>query len=388
MMWPAWGLPAAWAQRYVAPCSRWVATVDESTQQIILRWSPTTDSLATGYHICSGDTCRQYAILHSRWDTSYVCTDHAPTTAHRYRLHVFDAEGNTSILSPSFGNIVLQAYAAACQSAVSIDWSACEGMYSGVAEYRLYAKSDPSAQGYELIATSDSAAPRHVDYVPPLDAQKVWFKVLAVGRDTLIQSTSNVVCVEREAADTSAMLRIDSLLVDSVAYQVKVLLSGSDSSEMPRSLWRSTNGGQWQRLAMLEGSPTEYTDRDIHPYRDTLLCYRTSLQDACNSDYAFSPQQCTIIPLPPQPDIQVPNALRLGDDANGTFRPYIAGVIGSEYQLFVYNRQGLCVFHTDSPAEAWHPSDTTPQGAYTYLLRVAFADGTIQTLYGTITLIK
>ena len=86
----------------------YLATVDSATQQLVLRWQASTDTTVAGYNICSGDTCRDYAIVLGRFDTTYVCTDHSPLETHIYSMHTFDTAGNASPLTPPFGNMVLQ----------------------------------------------------------------------------------------------------------------------------------------------------------------------------------------------------------------------------------------------------------------------------------------
>ena len=41
----------------VTLCPGWLATVDESSQQIVLSWRPSPDSTVMGYHICTGTPC-------------------------------------------------------------------------------------------------------------------------------------------------------------------------------------------------------------------------------------------------------------------------------------------------------------------------------------------
>lgn len=362
--------------------------MDEVSQKIVLRWSPSPDTLAAGYHICTGDTCRQYAVLGSRWDTTYTCDDHSSTMEHRYRLHVFDTSGNTSILTPPIGNMVLHVEAEVCKTVVSVEWTPCVGMYSGVAEYRLYARFSPISQDYILQHTTDSTGFLKYDIELSEGVEEVAVKVCAVGHDTLMQALSNVVVVERGRLDTARAVEIDSVKVDSSTYHVELRLNESGQAETNIALWRSVNGGQWGQIATLSTGQTFYLDNEIHPYQDSLLCYRTTLLDECNNDYAYSEVKCISLPSPADPNVVVANALLLGDESNCFFLPHIDGVIGGDYQLHIYNRQGLCVFSTTNPMEAWYPPNRTARGVYVYMLRVQFADGTTKVVHGAITLIK
>lgn len=381
-------MPAS-GQRYVAPCTRWMATVDEATQQIVLQWSPSTDTLAAGYHICTGDTCRQYALLYNRFDTTYVCTNHNPAIRHLYRLHVFDTAGNTSTLTPPFGNMVLHATMDECRSAIGAEWSPCTGLYSGVAGYSLYARFVPFDTDHRLIYTADSTGPLNYSFQMPEGAWRAELKVCATGNDSALRAWSNVAVVERPATDTVRPPAIDSLILDSATRTVTVWLDWErPASDGTASLWRSINGGQWLRTGTVSPGQRAFADLTLQPYSDTLLCYRTAWDDPCGNSVNPTAEVCLALASPPQPKIETANTLLMSDEANNRWLPHIEGVVGETYELTIYDRHGLRIFHTTAPTEAWQPAPSTPQGVYTYALRVKFADGSIQNLAGTILLIK
>ena len=66
----------------MAPVTRWVATVDETSRQIVLSWTPSADTQAMGYHICTGNPCLDYDTVFGRSSDSYVCQDHDPLLRH------------------------------------------------------------------------------------------------------------------------------------------------------------------------------------------------------------------------------------------------------------------------------------------------------------------
>ena len=381
-------LPTA-AQRQVAPCSGWLATVDTSTGQIVLRWRPSDDSLAVGYHICSGDTCRAYAVTNGRFDTSYVCSDHSPLSRHVYRIHVFDADGNVSVLTPPFGNIVLHAEIPPCATAVSASWTPYSGMPAGIGHYALYARFEPLLDEFEPLFTTDSAGPLAFSFELPEAATHVYLRVLAWNSDSSLVSCSNTVAMQRHTADTASSFGIDTAVADSLIPRVRLSLHTDTAfAEGRYTLWRSVNGGEWTSVANLHGHPTSFTDNDFRPRSDTLLCYRLSVVDGCGSNPKYSKPCCVAVPTPPEPAFSSPNVLLAGDADNGMFKPCVAGLAGDYYELSVYDRLGRLVFHSTSPDEGWTPLPSTPQGCYAYILRARFNDDEIRSFAGTLTVVK
>jgi hypothetical protein len=95
-----------------------------------------------------------------------------------------------------------------------------------------------------------------------------------------------------------------------------------------------------------------------------------------------------VVPDPPEPNVAIPNVLVVGSPDNGAFLPYVVGLAGDIYELYIYNRHGLLLFSTTDPTEPWRPDASTPQGAYAYVLRVKYVNGIVQTYTGTLLVIK
>ena len=76
-----------------------------------------------------------------------------------------------------------------------------------------------------------------------------------------------------------------------------------------------------------------------------------------------------------------------GDPDNGTFLPRLRGLKGDLYELHIYDRKGILVFHTDDAEQAWNPADVS-QGAYVYSLRVRFVNNIVKTYTGTVIVLK
>ena len=378
------------AQHTVEPVLSWLATVDDS-QRIVLCWSPSADSSAWGYHICSGQPCLDYDTVFGRTDTILYCLDHSPLDAHTYRIHVFDSGHNVSSLTPAFGNMVLTAEVPECSTAVSASWTPYASMPSGVGRYMLMVRLEPTDSLFETYYTTDSAGERSFGFDLPVGATAASLRVAAVSNDRHLVSISNTVSVLRRTADTAAYLDITSAAFDSLAGAVVLRLSADSAYHGTDScmLWRSVDGQPWHPLASLPWPPPgQYADRSVNRY-DSLHCYQLSVSDACGLNPRYSEARCVVVPPPPPPAVALPNVVVAADEGpNGEFRPVASSLMGDIYELYIYDRRGMLVFATTDPDEAWRPDAATPQGAYAYALRLRFADNTVKTFSGTILVIK
>ena len=378
------------AQTPVALCTEWVATVDDS-QHIVLRWNPSPDSRAVGYNICTGDTCRPYAIVNNRYDTTLVCRDHSATDRHVYRLHVFDNNNNPSALTPHFGNIVIDATIPRCDTMVSVSWNAYRGMPGGVGRYILLGRIEPYQDSFSELYSTDSTGAMSYRFAMPEGATRLHLKVQAISKDRHLTSTSNTISVERGTVDSASFVRIDSAVTDTARSIVYVHMPIDTAFRNGLyTLWRSIDGTPWTPVARFRtNTPTyTYTDRDIHPYSDSLHCYQLSVVDGCGMNPRYSSARCTVVPIPPAPECWLPNIIVAGDSDNGIFKPEIKGDMGDLYELHIYDRRGLLVFSSSNKNEGWRPSGDIQQGTYAYSLRLRFNNNMIKTFTGTVTVIK
>ena len=370
------------AQEPVAPVTRWMATVDSATQQIVLSWSPSADSATMGYHICTGNPCLDYDTVFGRFDTSSICVGHSPLEQHTYRLHVFDSAYNVSELTPSFGNVVLSADVPDCENVVSARWTPYEGLPSGQPTYILQTRLEPLDTSFTNHYTTQHSTQLEYTFDIPEAVTRVWLRVM-VNVNNGLYPLSNIVMVERRTIDTASVVDISGIAYDSA--NCSIALNLVTDSDFPYTLYRSVDGTPWREVATVGG--TSYVDSSINPY-DSLYCYRLGVRDACGLNERFSSERCVVVPDPPTPAIAIPNAIVAGDAENGTFRPVVRGLTGDIYELDIFNRYGLPVFHSDNPTEGWTPTADTPQGAYAYLLRCRYNTGKIKSYAGTIIVIK
>lgn len=379
----------AMAQNPVEPCIRWLASVEEDSQQIRLSWNPSEDSSIMGYHICTGSPCLDYDTVFGRLDTIYFCSDHLSTEPHLYRLHVFDSARNVSALTPPFGNIVLQADVPQCSTTVIASWTPYSGMPGGLKGYKLMGLLTPFDTGFVVYHTTDSAGPLSYNFEIPESVTHASLKVLAFGYGTNpLVSVSNIVSVDRLTSDSADYVEISTVEYDSI--RSCILLSFDIDPNFNADhyrLYRSVDGSPWTLVDTLPPLETTYSDTRFNPY-DSLHCYQIAVDDACGMNTKYSNTRCVVVPDPPPPSVYFPNAILAGDPLNGTFRPVIRGLQGTLYELYIYNRMGLLVFHTDDPTLGWTPLASSPQGVYTYRLRCRFNDNFIKSYVGTVLLIK
>ena len=387
VMMTAASLPVAAQVDDVELSTCWMATVDEPSQQILLRWTPSTTPSTMGYHICTGTPCIDYDTVFGRQDTEYVCSDHSALERHFYRLHVFDSAYNVSALTPSFGNMVVEASIPSCSSRVDAKWSAYCGVPVGCeAVYSLLAMVMPLDSTYRVLFTTTDSNSLHFAFELPEEATSVSLKVQAtIGTEWVSQS--NVVAVARRTTDTASALSIIGTTYDSVLPAVEVAMIVDTA--FPYTLLRSRGNAPWTTLAVFHPDTPTYTyiDRDIQP-DDTVLCYQLAVDDACGMNTRFSKVACVSLPPVPEPAVTAPNIVLAGDADNGTFLPCVQGMRRGCYELNVFNRQGLLVFHTDDPAEGWAPARTTPQGTYTYTLLFCTPAGDTHRATGTVTVVR
>ena len=383
------------AQAPVAPVTGWLATVDSATQQIVLRWNTSADSTVMGYHICSGSPdsgCFDYDSIIGRFDTSYICVDHSPLEQHHYRLSAFDTAHphNFSELTPYFGNVVLTAEVPPCETSVTAHWNRYEGYWPdtllGQPMSHIQTRMEPFDTVFKIRHSyTNSVAGEWNDEIPE-SVTRIWLRVMLLSNRGF-QAYSNIVMVERNTVDTASVVAIESVEYDSINTVINLTLDVDTAFEY--TLYRSIDGSPWRYVESFHPhqSPYLYHDSGINPY-DSLHCYQLEVFDACGLNPRYSNTGWVVVPDPPVPAIAIPNIIVAGDDCNGTFLPKIRGLKGDLYELTIYNRQGLLVYHTEDQNAGWTPLASTPQGVYTYFLRCRYNTNNIKTYSGTVTVIK
>ena len=88
-------------------------------------------------------------------------------------------------------------------------------------------------------------------------------------------------------------------------------------------------------------------------------------------------------------DLFFPNVFTPGRDDNNSF--LVFGTEVDDFELWIYDRRGVLVFHTNDRAEGWDGTCNgipCPQGAYAYVCHYSIPDNQYRTRAGTVTLLR
>lgn len=367
----------------VQPVTDWLATVDPATQLIHISWQPSSTPEAVGYTLCSGERYYPYDSIYGRLNTSYICHDHLATEEHIYRIFVFADSGRVSELTPPFGNIVLRASLDPCHSTVRTSWNPYIGMPGPPPTHNLMASTSPG-YFYPVVTTTGSEQFTYSFEVADTVTQ-IQLKVVATNGSLF--SESNTVTLLRMPLDTVRHARIATGEYDSLYICNRLTLSFDTAVDY--TLWRSANEGYWQPISTAHASPGSipFVDHDINPL-DSLYCYFLTYPDPCGNNAFHSDTLCLHLPEAPEPQFYCPNVIVAGDPLNGLFLPVLRGLRGYDYELQIFNRTGLLVYSTTDRMAGWRPSDTDPQGVYTYRLRCRYNNNRLATYIGTVLILK
>jgi hypothetical protein len=383
---------------FVEPVTHYRATVydyhDTASQHIVLDWTASATSGVIGYHICTGDPCLGLDTVFGRETTQYDCESHSPVEPHVYGIFAFDSADNVSAQTPPFGPSVLTAEVPECASTVQLTWTPYVGMPGGVRAYTLmmfynWNETDTLVE----LNTVDADGPYRYTYdIPDSLNGTLGFFVFVIANDASLNSQSNSVAARRRTSDTAAFLLADQARLSVDGYSVDLRFSVDTAYHAPGySLYRRRDDGPWVVIAQLPASlvtEVEYVDRDINPY-DSAYCYRLGVLDGCGINEKFSDTLCVILPEVPDPEVRIPNIVIAGDSDNGLFLPFIKGLKGDLYELYIYDRNGLQVFHTSDPQQSWDPvSAGVHQGVYAYMLHVRFINNIMKTYTGSLLVVK
>ena len=207
------------------------------------------------------------------------------------------------------------------------------------------------------------------------------------GRDTLHVSPQVPTVYYLLAADGSVP---DSALVDvqhpypcCISYTPPVINESSPSvhftnceSHTHTSLWRFGD------------NTTEQGNNVVHEFQvgkeDSLWVTLTSC-----TPYGCCSDTTVWLPVAKSSPVWFPNIFTPEKETNNTFGPIFVALL--EYELWIFNRWGDCIFHSTNPEESWdgtYRGRMCEQGAYTYLCRYSVIKYEKMQAFGTVTLLK
>ncbi|MBR6440516.1 MAG: hypothetical protein IKS44_00505, partial [Bacteroidales bacterium] len=282
-------LPLAATAQDVPLCTGWLASVDETSQKIVLSWHASTDSSVAGYYLCTGSPCIGYDSIFNRLDTTYICEDHSPLEQHSYGLFVFDTNGRPSARTPLFGNMVLTADVPECATTVNVSWTPYVGLPEGQPHYTLWVRLEPFDDDYDQYYTTTDNSALHYTFEMPEAVTRAWLKVTADGEGGL-RSLSNVVSVERRTVERASFIEISQAEYDSIHTTVLLDLHLDNSFPADHyTLYRSIDGSPLREIGTFSTDQPffRYTDTQINPF-DSLHCYQASVLDGCGMNPLYS----------------------------------------------------------------------------------------------------
>ena len=151
------------------------------------------------------------------------------------------------------------------------------------------------------------------------------------------------------------------------------------SAYSARSYWAFSDGGS------AEGSRVTHAFTDLGGDSVSITLHTCNRLDCC-VDTTFSlPVEVTTVWFP---NTFMPDS----DNGNNRFGVHTSLTL-IDYEIFIYNRQGMLVHSSTDPQEPWDGTlDATggpaPQGAYVWFCRYAYSPDFYHTLRGTVTLLR
>lgn len=275
--------------------TRFYATVDEASQQIQLRWTPSVDTDIQGYFICSGDPCMSLDTVWDATASAYLVRQYVSTESHAFRLYAFDSCGVASPLTDVARNMVLSIRVNDCDGEATLSWNAYINMPDGLQQYEVQRSVDGAA--FTTIATvpTDSVS---ATVTIPTTAVSVAFRVGARGGGGIV-SYSNQVSASFSTADTARYLTITSASVtdDEQAIQVRMQVDPAYHPADGYTLYRRINDGMFSVVAQLEyniDGVLTYTDRAVAPDA-AVYTYRIDCLDGCGRNEQYSNEVTSIL---------------------------------------------------------------------------------------------
>lgn len=149
-----------------------------------------------------------------------------------------------------------------------------------------------------------------------------------------------------------------------------------------RDFSTNASGRRWYVDSVLQDETGPVLNYEAVPNRDSVVVMMEAFNNSCLDT---AEQTLPIYRYA----LSFPNIFTPSLGTNNLFGPQGNGV--SEYELWIYDRRGDLVFHTDDFDEPWdgtHGGQPCKQDIYVYTCRFLTSDGARKTLTGTISLIR
>lgn len=245
-------------------------------------------------------------------------------------------------------------------------------------DYRLYRRvtDRPAAVVAHLTPAADGTLSWHDNSVFPSEEPCGYYFGVddGCGRNEMRTATGFTILPELTIESEGVMLRWNAYGGWTGSTQYQIVSSPLDSDE-----WQLV-GNTWE---------SEYLMTDN---ADGMRRYKVQAFEGPDSDHQRDDSlQSVEVFHRPHTDIWMSNAFTPTETSNNYFIPTSQYINPEGYSFMVFNRQGLLIFSSTVPGEAWdgrYKGQMQPNGAYLYKITYRQNDGTDQCLVGTVMLLR
>ena len=336
-----------------APAQWGVVTMDHTTHQIVLQWTPSADTDIMGYLICEGTPSIAIDTVFGRLNTLYAYPHEDSARVHQFRICAFDSCRQASALTTLCNNMVLYVESEPCSQDVTVTWNRYFNMPSDVGIYELWVSENDSP--YQRRAQVDGQAATNATFTVAVGCTVLRTYVKAISSDGSLTALSNLVTVDFEAAARPQYLYLRRVSVD----------DGSDCVQIEGVTepgWSSSDFKVYRRAGSaaptVVGHCTPTSQGELHwqdcsaKYDETTYTYLLAVTDACGRNEMRSDEASTILP-----QVATQGALTTlswnpyqGWQGTTTYRVYSSDVTSPLWHLDATTLETTAVLDSERPA--------------------------------------
>lgn len=147
----------------------------------------------------------------------------------------------------------------------------------------------------------------------------------------------------------------------------------------------------WTVLGVIH-EQTYRDDLSVLPHLAEPLIYKIVAQEPVGADYGFQDTlQSERVQYSRDGACYFPNAFTPTASTNTEFRAFTSFIDAGDFELNIYDRSGLLVFHTTDIEQGWdgtYNGELLPMGAYVYIAHCRYSNNIEKLIKGTVLLLK
>jgi len=281
-----------------SPAEWGVVSVDESGQELQLRWEPSVDTDIMGYMVCEGSPSIAIDTVFGRLNTQYCPAGYSVDSVWHFRICAFDSCRQASALTEVCNNLVVSLNSEPCDRQVTLQWNEYLNMPGGVDRYEVWASEDGGS--LHQVAEVGADGPMQAVFTVTEAAISVAAEVRVVSADGLLVSRSNRVGETFATSERPAYfyLRKVSVCDDDATVQL-LAQTDPDYNGTDYTVYRSVDHGASYAVGLChpEADGTlRWTDHNAHP-AEQVHTYWLGVVDGCGRNELFTQQGSTLLPL-------------------------------------------------------------------------------------------